>query len=138
MSEFRDALATLAGRLAHALEQGEASVLEAKDLCDCLVRTGAVAPAVLPGPIVATNPYPAGGPTDSGQAVQAVLRLPGGLGAVWWDTEELCALSAGPPEEAEAEAARQFTPYAECPPLVRAGILAAAPLLSARLVRYLG
>lgn len=73
---------------------------------------------VVLGPFVLTRSHGVGGPTDSGQAVQAVLTLPGGFGAVYWDTEE--AVAARDEEGLESEVTSRVVPYEECEPGVRA------------------
>ena len=59
--------------------------------------------------------------TDSGQVIQAVLTLPGGIGAVYWNSETWFRLDYD--YEREAKALRGAVPYEECEPAIR-GLLA--------------
>ena len=59
--------------------------------------------------------------TDSCQVIQAVLTLPGGVGAVYWDSETCFRLDYD--SEREAKALRGAVPYEQCEPAIR-GLIA--------------
>jgi hypothetical protein len=88
------------------------------------------------GPVVLARPYAAGGPTTSGQVVQAVLTLPHGFGAVYWDTEDWVAHEDG--DSREEIALRAVTPFEECEPAVRALIAPHAGRLLRTLLGRIG
>src|SRR5437899_2220314 len=93
-----------------------------------LADTGLFETSVVYGQVVLTRPYAVGGLTASGQAIQAVLTLPHGFGAVYWDTESWAELDEN--DNRDLIALNAVIPYGECEPAVRA-LLAphAAPLL---------
>lgn len=133
MSDLSDRLRTWELGVRRLTEQAEARLADATALVRELHVAGRARPAVLLGPVMAVRPYDPGcGPEDSGQVTQAALLVPEGLGVVYWDTEDLAALSPGPDREREAR--RLFTPAADLRPLVRVHLLPYAADLVACLI----
>jgi hypothetical protein len=116
--ELRADLDRLGYGLWHDCEHGDAALDGLNDRLRRLAATGLLGPTVVLGPVVLARPYAVGGPTISGQVVQAVLALPHGFGAVYWDTEDWVA--HGDDASREVSALRAVTPFEECEPAVRA------------------
>ncbi|GAA4428799.1 hypothetical protein [Bremerella cremea] len=75
------------------LEQAEARIPEINQLIDRVAWLGVMPNLALLGDVVIQRPYGGNtGPQDSSQILQAGLLLPGGLGATFWDMEELLQL----------------------------------------------
>lgn len=133
LHEGRMILERLIVALCRASEHAEARLDGLNDQLRQLYQLGVLAPMAVVGPVVLTRPYAPGGPTDSGQAVRAVLTLPTGFGAVYWDTEDSAFHEDA--DDLKRAALARVVPFEECEPAVR-GLLAphAAALLS-RLLR---
>lgn len=116
--ELRAYLDRLGYGLWHDCEYGDALLDGLNDRLRRLAATGVLGPTVVLGPVVLTRPYAVGGPTTSGQAVQAVLTLPHGFGAVYWDTEDRTFHEDD--DSRAVIALRAVTPFEECEPAVRA------------------
>jgi hypothetical protein len=83
--------------------------------------------------IVYTCPYePRKGPADSAQTFQAVLKVPGGIGALILDTEELLLLEQECPGNMRLPRSH-FEPFEKCPDAVKATIFPKIPELLTRL-----
>ena len=80
---------------------------------------------------------PGKGPADSDQVYLAVLKIPGGIGALLLDTEDLLAIERENPSD-PALPARQFVPFDECPSYVKASILPRVPELLRQLFGSFG
>ena len=104
-------------------EHAEAKVVQANVLLQELRRNQAVGEAVVVGPVLFTRCYPpVPGGNDTGEVIQAVLSVDGGVGAAYWDSEVYAELSRI--EEAlDAMVKTAFTPFEECEPAVRAALL---------------
>jgi hypothetical protein len=72
------------------------------------------------------------GPTDSVQIFQAVLKIPGGIGALVLDSEELLNNERSNPSDPYLPA-HCFVPFCECPDGVKALLLPKVPELLDRL-----
>lgn len=139
MSAFRDMLDAIdrfTTTLWRECEHADAALAGLNGRLDRLARLGLVGRTAVLGPVVLTRPYAAGGPSDRGQAVQAVLALPGGFGTVVWDTDDLAAVEDS--DRLEAEAVGAVVPYEECEPGVRALLAPHAGPLLQKLSRLFG
>jgi hypothetical protein len=113
------ALNDLNVQIHHQAEQAEARVATANPLIAQLVASGLVAEQILLGQFLLLRGYSVRfPPRDSGQVIQAALALPGGFGAVIWDSEELALLRESP--QYECEAFWRFVPFEQCEPIVKA------------------
>jgi hypothetical protein len=81
---------------------------------------GLLNPTVLLGQLLHQRGYePVPGGSDSGQVIQAALLVPGGIGALYWDTETYQSL-VQTPEGLEADSWRHFVPFDKCEVAIRA------------------
>lgn len=84
-------------RLRRRLEEAEARIPELNELIERVASLGVLPDLVLLGKVALQRPYDTGqGPEDSSQVLQAALLVPGGLGAVIWDTEDLLSVREEP------------------------------------------
>ncbi|WP_157368543.1 hypothetical protein [Zavarzinella formosa] len=121
MSEFgelREALDALLTRLRRDSEHGDAAVEGLNDRLRRLYDTGILGETVIMGPVVLTRPFSLGGRPDGSQAIQAVLTLPAGFGAVYWDSEAWHDIENDADREALAHI--WVNPYESCEAAVRA------------------
>lgn len=119
LSARLEALKELNAQIRHQAEQAEARVATANPLIAQLATSGLVADQILLGQFLLLRGYSSRfPPKDSGQVIQAALALPGGVGAVVWDSEELALVRDSP--QYECEAFWRFVPFNECEPIVRA------------------
>jgi len=103
----------------HQAEQAEARVATANPLIAQLAANGVIAEQILLGQFLLLRGYSVRfPPADSGQVIQAALAVPGGFGAVIWDSEELASLRDSP--QVEFEAFWRFVPFDQCEPIVKA------------------
>lgn len=87
-------------------------------IIDEVEKSGLLHHAVLLGDLILKRSYPpAADGHDSGQLVQPALLIPGGLGALHWDSEKFFELSRQL-QGLEAEASRCFVPASQCKPAV--------------------
>lgn len=95
-------------------------------------EAGIVAPAFFIGDIVLQRGYyPGQGPDDSGQLVVAALRLPGGLCACYFDSDEFLQISQDELELANVASVKAIT-YADLDAHAKACLLnQVQPLISA-------
>ena len=113
------ALQDLNAQIRHQAEQAEARVATANPLITQLAASGLVADQILLGQFLLLRGYSARfPPKDSGQVIQAALALPGGFGAVIWDSEELASLRDSP--HYECDAFWRFVPFEQWEPIVKA------------------
>jgi hypothetical protein len=107
-------------KMRHQLEVAEARMADANALIQEMNRAGMLAPVALLGPIIGSRRYgPTPGGNISGRVIQAALVVPGGLGVVFWDSDEYAELSAI--EDAlEAEALARHVPFELCEAGIRA------------------
>jgi len=119
LSARLEALKDLNLQIHYQAEQAEAKVATANPLIAQLAASGLVADQILLGQFLLLRGYSARfPPRDSGQVIQAALALPGGLGAVVWDSEELASFRDSP--NYECEAFWRFLPFEQCEPIVKA------------------
>src|SRR5882724_9036488 len=77
----------------HRLELAEARVATANLLLNQLSLTQLINEQIFLGEAVLVRAYSVRyGPSASGEVIQAALAMPGGYGAVIWDSEELASL----------------------------------------------
>lgn len=95
-------------------------------------EAGFVTAAFFMGDVVLRRAYyPCQGPDDSGQLVVAILQIPGGLSACYFDSDEFLQLS-GDERELANVASTKAIPYADLDAHARACLLnQVAPLVSA-------
>jgi hypothetical protein len=66
------------------------------------------------------------GPADSGQLYLAAIKISGGIGALVFDSEALCAVEEANPAE-PAYPAEAILPFDDCPSYVKASLLPRVP-----------
>ena len=82
------AMQDLNAQIRHQAEHAEARVATANPLIAQLAASGLVGDQILIGQFLLIRGYSARfPPKDSGQVIQAALAVPGGFGAVVWDSE---------------------------------------------------
>ena len=85
-----------------------------------LHHLGLIHRTILLGPVALTRGYAVGGPSISGEVVQAALASDGGAAAIFWDSEDRCLdLSV---EETESEAMDKARRLADCPAAIRTAV----------------
>lgn len=95
-------------------------------------EAGIVAPAIFIGNVVLRRSYyPHQGPDDSGQLVVAVLKIPGGLGGCYFDSDEFLQLEPDVRDLANV-ASTKMIPFADLDAPAKACLLnQVQPLISA-------
>lgn len=118
-------------RLRQQLEQAELQIPIFNASVQRIASLGLINDVVLLGEILIRRPYaPGHGPTDSNQIIQAVLLIPGGIGAAVCDTEDWYRLQKLP-ADLESEAALRFRAFDLFTPGEKALLmLASGPLMS--------
>ena len=107
-------------RMKHQLETAEAKAAGLNGFVNEVWQFGLSSRTAFLGPVITTRAYdPEEGGVDSGQVIQAVLLVPGGLGVLVWDTEEFVKLSEIP-DGLEAHAPLYHVPFERCEPMIRA------------------
>jgi hypothetical protein len=107
-------------RMKHQLEFAEARALDANMLIQEVSRSGVLPPLAVLGPIIESRQYPpTPGGNTSGCVIQAALVVPGGLGVVFWDSDEYSEL-AQIEDALEADALTRHVPFEQCEPAIRA------------------
>jgi hypothetical protein len=118
------------------LELAEARISAANHQIDQLAAIQLLSSQIFLGDYILQVPYDvAGDPRPSGQIIQAVLAIPGGLGCIFWDSEELAQLESTP--EFQYEALQRFEPFDDCAPAVKARLVPQAGPLLDRLLEAL-
>lgn len=104
------------------LEIAELKVSRVNPLLAQLAASRLLNETIVLGAIVFQRPYGAlSAVEESGQLIQAALAVPGGFGAVLWDSEEFAYLRDTP--QLEAEAARKAIPFEQCSTAIKALLL---------------
>lgn len=115
-------LARLAGNLHDRLQAAEASIPAINQHLAQLAAVG-VTDFQIEGPVIYSRPAGVSSAhVDEFLIFQAAIILPGGVGALTWGSTEYhehVSLPYGEP----VDLAPRFTPYAQCPPLVRAMLI---------------
>ena len=84
-----------------------------------LFENGLVERQIVFGPIILSRSSGVYGCRESGEVIQAALEVPGGLGAIHWDSDTLASVQND--EEAhERQAYGSVVPFEECPVAIRA------------------
>lgn len=118
--------------LRHQLEQAELRIPRINEQLAQFAAINLLPETILVGEILQSRAYNAsGGPHDSGQVIQAGLHLPGGLGIIRWDSEELLVYYRSPQDESEAIS--RFVQFDECSSAEKALLLYEAHSLLERL-----
>ncbi|WP_254510294.1 hypothetical protein [Anatilimnocola floriformis] len=134
-----DSLLTLPEQLRFIHEQITAGRLAADSLIPAINselsrmhEAGIVAPAIFVGNVVLRRSYyPNQGPDDSGQLVVAVLNIPGGLGACYFDCDEFLHVESDIRELSNVASAKVIS-YADLDSHAKACLLnQVGPLISA-------
>jgi hypothetical protein len=113
--------------LRQQLEAAELVVPKLNAALGQLGAAGIAADLMLAGDAVWRQRYiPGHGPSDSGQLYLAALKIPGGIGALVFDSEELCAIEQANPAD-PLYPAEAFLPFDECPSYVKASLLPRLP-----------
>jgi hypothetical protein len=135
---FRDRIDALHQRSLLLCAQAEQAEAYAADIQRLFAGAGVdnlAPPNILLGNVVHLQPYTPGfGPSDSGQAYQAAIAAPHGLGAVLWDIDHFLVQQASQ-EGLEIDAWALFIPFRECPRIVKARLLSEVNPLLDRLLR---
>lgn len=119
------------------LEQAEARIPGINDLIQQLFTIELVPETALLGLVIFERHYSARtGPQDSSQILQSALLIPGGLGVIFWDSEEYLAFRNHPPENLQ-ELFLKFVPFDRCGSAVKALLLPQVePLMERLLTRF--
>jgi len=133
-------LARLAMMIRIGLDSAESAIPGINDQLAELATLG-ITDFQIEGPAVYCRPAgPSSAFDDSYVVFQAVILMPGGIGAVSWDATEYDEHTS-PPHGDPLDLTPQFVPYAKCPPLVRATLVTHASRLLESLmsdIRLLG
>lgn len=134
LSERAAELARLAATVRSGLEEAEAIIPPLNDQLSELAMLG-VAHHQVEGPSVYARPAGLSNDTDDAIVVfQAVLLMPGGIGAATWsgdDFNEYRNCSYGE----QTDLRERFVPYAKLPPIVRATLAKHASQMVGNLLR---
>lgn len=104
------------------LEVAELKVGRVNPLLAQLAAAGLLNDTIVLGEVVLQRPYSVQADcTESGQFIQAALSVPGGFGAVLWDSEEFAFLRDTP--QLESEAIRKAIPFEQCSSAIKALLL---------------
>ncbi len=123
-------------RVRQQLELAEAQIGTVNALLAQLFATELINDQIFLGDIVLKRAYDVRADrADSPQMIQAVLSVGKGIGAVFWDMEELAQLSRSP--ELETEAIYKLVPFDQCGSAIKALLLPHAGPLLVRLLRSL-
>lgn len=119
------------------LEQAEARIPGINDLIEQLATIELVSETALLGLVIYEKHYSAlNGPQDSGQVLQSVLMIPGGIGVICWDTEEYLAFRDHPPDDL-SELFLKYVPFNSCVSAVKALLLPQVePLMELLMKRF--
>jgi len=105
------------------LDQAEARIPGINDLIQQLGAIDLLNDAALLGLVIYERHYDLSrGPHDSGQVLQSVLMIPGGIGVLLWDTEEYLAFRSTP-EPDPTTLKLKFVPFDDCEGAVKALLL---------------
>jgi hypothetical protein len=127
------ALQRLMTQIAAASRQADERVSVVNDLLAAVADSGCVTEAVILGPAIYQRPYsPPHGDWETGEAFQAALLVPQGVGVVW-DVENYIE---GQEHGWVPDVRLRFRPYSECEPVPRALLLPHLEPLLARVFRY--
>lgn len=116
-------------------QQTEAKVEHINVLLRELHRNGAVGDRVVVGPVLFTRAYPPVlGGSSTGEIIQAMLTLDGGIGVAFWDSEVHAELSRID-EGLDSLAKMAFIPFHECDPALQAALCPHVEAMVAQLWR---
>ena len=119
-----------------AADAADAVFMRLQGCLAALERLGCVANTLFVGPGLLTKPYaPDVGGHNSCLVAQAALRIPGGIGVVWVDSERQ-SLEQGLVDNIDQAAECQFEAYQSCPPVLRGLIVKHVPQLLNDLARW--
>ncbi|MDB5345002.1 MAG: hypothetical protein JWP89_3379 [Schlesneria sp.] len=105
------------------LEQAEARVPVINALVAQLAEIELVTEVAILGLVIYQGHYSAlTGPHDSGPVLQSALLIPGGIGVIYWDSEEYAALRKNPHRN-EWDLFLRFSHFDDCPSAVKALLL---------------
>ena len=110
-------------RVRQNLEAAELLLPELSATIDHLAAVGIAEHLLLTAGVVWQQRYePGKGPSDSAQVNLAALKIPGGIGALVLDTNELLVIERENPRD-PVWPARFFVPFADCPTCAKASLL---------------
>lgn len=109
--------------LLHQLrDQAEAKIPEINEQIDRLFASNFIGEGVFLGDVILERLYPPGGPIDRGEVVVAVLRVPGGIGALNTDSESYWVANRTQCG-VEEMAMTSMTAFDRCEPIIKARLL---------------
>jgi hypothetical protein len=123
-------IANLCSPLQIGAQLAEAPMRSVDCYIDQLNRLGLLNTTLVLGPIVIRRSYGVGGPSDSGQLIQAAISTEHGTAAAFWDSEDYALYKNDPAFEQEAMS--RVRPLRDCGPAIRAMVW---PHVSELLVR---
>jgi len=119
-----------------AADAADAVFMRLQGSLAALERLGYLPNTLFVGPGILSKPYaPEVGGHQSCLVAQAALRLPGGIGVVWVDSERQ-SLEQGLVDNIDQAADCQFEPYQSCPAALRGLIVMHVPQLLNDLARW--
>ena len=134
LSERAAELTRLAATIRSGLEQAEAMIPPLNDQLNELAMLGVTSHQV-EGPSIYAHPAELSNDTDDAIVVfQAVLLMPGGIGAATWSGDDYNEYRHCLHGE-QVDLRDRFLPYAKLPPIVRATLLKHASPLVGNLLR---
>jgi hypothetical protein len=136
-NDYLEQLKNLNVETRRALERAELQIGSANQQLALLNATGLFSDQIVLGDLLLQRNYSARfGAKSDGQIIQAALALPGGFGAIFWDSEEFAALHQAP--ELESEAFLRFTPFDELPPAIKALLVTRIEPVLGEVLRRIG
>ena len=139
-TDLKERLQALQGfnvKLRHNLEAAEILIPQIAPAIDQLNTIEVAKGMLLSAGIIWQQSYePGKGPADSAQIYLAALKVPGGIGALVLDLEEMLTIERENPSD-PVWPATAFLPFNECPAYVKACLLFRAPELLRQLFREL-
>jgi hypothetical protein len=129
-------LKTYLERLEQQADESEMICLRLQGHLAALERLGCLSTALFVGPNLLTTPYAATeGGNNSCLIAQAALKVPGGIGVVWIDSDHHES-EQGLVDDSRQECEYRFESYQKCPAALRALLLPHLPQLLEELARW--
>lgn len=119
LKDLRLTLERLNLQLQYVSECSEAELEGVNAQIRRLFENGLLERKILLGPIVFSRSNGVYGCRESGEVIQAALEVPGGFGAIHWDSDMLASVQ-NDREEHERQAYGSVVPFEDCPVAIRA------------------
>ena len=105
------------------LDQAEARVSSINVLINQLAGLDGATETAILGLVIYEGHYSVfTGPHESGPVLQSALLIPGGIGVVYWASEEYAAIRKNPPKH-EKDLLLRFFPFDNCPSAIKSLLL---------------